>query len=174
MGRPARQWLVAKIGGSLDAAWHVLATLERIGITSWFPQIIQMITKNGRARRKISPLFPGYLFVKLPPARSRIVGVVNAIRATHGIFGILCTEQGGISLVANSVVEELQARAGADGYITPMSARLFVVGQPVRLLIGQFAGKYLGEAENGLCRVGYTLFGHDIEKLVEAAALVAA
>lgn len=108
--------------------------LERQGFRAYLPRY----RKRRRHARKVdtvaAPLFPGYLFVSMDIARTRW----RAIRSTVGVKTLLCTGDTPLP-VPKGVVEDIQARADAQGIVPVRPPAPFEKGDTVQVTGGPLA-----------------------------------
>lgn len=139
---------------------RALVNLEHQGFTSYAPRC--------RVRRKVTALFPNYLFVLIEDAWRSLSG-------TRGVARVIMNgERPG--LLPEGYVEALREREGADGVIDIDEAR-FARGQTVRVEAGAFDGlTALYDAPSGLdrCYVLLNLLGRSVRVSVAEGALAAA
>jgi len=117
------------------AAWHLVAQ----GYKIYLPQIRKTIRHARQLRTVQAPVFPGYLFILLDPARDRWLSV----HSTVGVVRLYTHSDGRPVPVPIGIVEALIERT--DGNLTRLDAGL-VKGQQVRILTGPFAD-FMGTLE---------------------------
>jgi transcriptional antiterminator RfaH len=103
--------------------------LERQGFTVFVPERDETIRRQGRFVTEARPLFPGYIFVHIEPARSW-----SPVRSTFGIARIVTFGSGGPTRVPRNVVRALFARFAERG--TESALRQ---GMEVRIVKGPLA-----------------------------------
>ncbi|MGX5735301.1 transcription termination/antitermination NusG family protein [Bosea thiooxidans] len=166
------------------AHWYVVQTrhlcemraaqeLANQGFEVFLPRYL----RKRRHARKVSfapaPLFPGYLFVSLDPARQRW----RSINGTFGVVRVIAGEDGPVP-VAGGVVGGLKARADAQGLIAMSQRPSFVPGEIIRIRSGSFVetlGLFEGFRDQDRVAVLLELLGGQVrvvlgEELVEKAA----
>ena len=147
-------WTVAQTESQRErvAADH----LERGGFEVYLPRI-----KNRK--KKIEPLFPCYLFV-------RIIDRWHAINATVGILRVLtCCDHP--ARVTDEIINELRARENPHGFVRLPKPK---PGKHVRILRGSFAdhvGVYEGASGKDRERVLLALLGRMVVVDVRPADL---
>jgi transcriptional antiterminator RfaH len=107
-------------------------TLQRLGVETFFPKLKQQRLIRRKRQETISPLFPGYLFV-----RFQVETHYRAVNAGRGIvrvvsFGTTPT------VVDESIITSIQQRL-ENGYVVIHRAPLSP-GQIVRIQDGPFQG----------------------------------
>ena len=102
------------------------------GFTIFCPRFRRIVRHARKSTSKLSALFPGYLFVKLDPARDRW----RCINGTRGVIRLL-TLGDRLQPAPVGIVENLQAQADDNGVFT--AAPALSVGQRVRIAEGPFA-----------------------------------
>src|SRR5215472_13024645 len=112
------------------------AHLQRQGYATYLPQVRQTGPCRQRRQRRVTALFPRYLFLQLALGRQSLqpihstVGVSNIVR-----FGTRC------AIVRDAVIDELRSRADpVTGIHTLQPAARFARGMPVRITAGPFCG----------------------------------
>lgn len=123
------RWTVAHVKSRRDKAFA--AELFKAAIPYYLPLIEKRTRRrdNGKIRKSLLPLFPGYVAMALDTDRQ------SQILATNHIVRIIP--------VANQrqfVDELLQVQRAIDGKMTVMSQATFTAGQPVRIKNGPMAG----------------------------------
>lgn len=169
---------------STGARWYVVQArhlseqravheLENQGFEAFLPCYL----RKRRHARKVTfapaPLFPGYLFVRLDPARQRW----RSINGTYGVARLVAGESGPLP-IADAVVEGLRARRDGQGYIALSQRPDFAPGQVVRIRSGSFAetlGLFEGFRDQDRIAVLLDLLGGKVrvlldEDMVEKAA----
>lgn len=166
------------------ASWYVVQTrhlcemraaqeLANQGFEVFLPRYL----RKRRHARKVSlvaaPLFPGYLFVSLDPARQRW----RSINGTYGVARVIAGEDGPVP-VAGRIVGGLKARADEQGFIEMPQRPDLAPGQVVRIRAGSFAealGLFEGFRDQDRVAVLLELLGGKVrvlldEDMVEKAA----
>ena len=106
--------------------------MQRQGIRVFFPQLLIPGTPTRRAKRRIVPLFPNYLFVHLQEARE-----YDCVRWTPGVSYIV-NFHGTPAPINNAIIQFLQQHTSSEGYITAQST--LSAGQETQINDGPFAG----------------------------------
>jgi transcriptional antiterminator RfaH len=108
------------------------------------PVIRKQIRHARRVSDALRPLFPGYLFVRLEPERSRW----RPILSTVGVRSVVCIGDVPCAVPVQFIVE-LKAREEDGAIARPASCRR--IGDTVRIAHGAFdgfVGKIIGLSEN--------------------------
>lgn len=138
--------------------------LQRDRFETYAPRCI--IKQTGR--RRIAPLFPTYIFV-------RIVDRWYSIRWTVGVLRLLMSDEQP-ARVPDGVVEKIQKREGEDGLIRLPKARGLQRGDLVRVIHGSFAGQlaiYDGMSGVDRTRVLLDLMGRKVPTVMAFRDVVA-
>lgn len=110
--------------------------LSQQGFTAYLPQY----EKRRRHARRIdwvkAPLFPRYLFVAMDVALDRWRAVASTIGVTH----LVCQGEWPAP-VPDGIIEDLQARTGADGMIAAEPRVPFKKGDALQVLSGALADR---------------------------------
>ncbi len=123
-------WYLAQLKpGGFERA---VTNLERQGYESFMPLREETRRHAGRWDKRNRPLFPGYLFVKVPDDKRHW----RSINATYGVSRLVALEAGRPTPVAPKLVAELRKRMAANGLLQP-SADL-KTGDQVRVVSGPF------------------------------------
>jgi transcriptional antiterminator RfaH len=102
-------------------------------------------------KKRVLPLFPGYLFVQ-------IVEQWWAVRWSVGVVRLLMNSEGMPARVPEQVVEGIQRREGSDGLVKLPKVRGLERGDRVRIIRGSFADRLaIFEGMNGDARVSVLL-----------------
>ncbi|MDA8097037.1 MAG: hypothetical protein M0028_05645 [Clostridia bacterium] len=109
--------------------------LEMKGLKVFLPKI-EVIRKRGSAKLTlVEPLFPGYLFVRVP----LLLESVSQVNWTPGVRRMLCS--GDIPVpVPDSAIKLIQERVGPRDHITLPPENAFPVGTKIAVRHGPFAG----------------------------------
>ena len=110
--------------------------LERQGYETYLPRLLQWRLWPRREGRRIVPLFPRYLFLRLNEGHQPL----NPVRSTLGVAGVVrfgsC-----YTVVPDRVIRELQSRADpVSGLHTLRRAAPLAAGTPVAVRSGPFSG----------------------------------
>lgn len=127
-------WYLAQLKpGGLDRA---VVNLARQGFDSLMPVREETRRRAGRWRTIAKPLFPGYLFVKVPAGRQDW----RAINATYGVSRLVTLEAGRPTPVAPEIVCALQMRARQTTKSQQQAG--MEVGDRVEVVSGPLATKF--------------------------------
>ncbi len=109
--------------------------LEQKGFEVFLPKI-EVPRKRGSKRvNLVQPLFPGYLFVRLPP----VLQAVKQVNWTPGVKYLLCAGETPVP-VPEEAIALIRQRTGPRGHITPGAQVQFPPGTRVAVRFGPFAG----------------------------------
>ncbi len=108
--------------------------LERQSYTVYLPMLYQLKRKRGKQIECRTPLFPRYLFVRL------IAGVDDwgPIRSTRGVSNLV-RFGANAAHVSDELIEEIQSRAGDEGYHYE-EYPMFKQGEQIMVTDGPFNG----------------------------------
>lgn len=109
-----------------------LINLARQGFEVFTPRIARSVRHARRQSWRLTPLFPGYTFVRMDATRQRW----RPVDSTFGVASIVKIGGAPAPLPAG-LVEQLQALAGAGGEVTGHPETISV-GDRVRVLGGPF------------------------------------
>lgn len=162
-------WYVARLRpGGLGRA---RTNLARQDYRSFMPMRSLTRRRGSRLEPQVRPLFPGYLFVEIPPERENW----RVINSTYGIARLVALEGTAPTRVPGDFMAALAACCDGDRW--GPSARDLQAGTPVRVLSGPFADlpgriEALPEADRALVlleimgrSVRTTLAPRDLERL---------
>lgn len=129
-----RVWYAVRAKRGREA--RVVAYLTPRGVGTLLPLL--EVVRRYRTRRLtlLEPLFPGYLFVHVPPAHAD-PRTYDRVRWTPGVRAVLGTEDGPVP-VPDEVIAAIQARVGELGFVRPR--RGYDRGARVRFLRGPLEG----------------------------------
>ena len=96
--------------------------------------------RRGRLSSTTRPLFPGYLFVHIPPSRRDW----RAINSTYGINRLVALQYGHPTEVPSDLMSALRARTDPKGHL--QAPDNLVAGKQVRIIDGPFA-QHIAEIE---------------------------
>jgi transcriptional antiterminator RfaH len=115
---------------------RVVAHLTPRGVGTLLPLL--EVVRRYRTRRVtlLEPLFPGYLFVRTPPAAAD-PRTYDRVRWAPGVRYVLGTEEGPVT-VPDEVIGAIQARVAELGFVRPR--RGYDRGARVRFLRGPLEG----------------------------------
>lgn len=128
---PTEKWFVAQLRpqGLLRAQEN----LGRQAVQSFCPKRPENLMRGGKQRMKLSPLFPGYLFVRVDTESPSW----TALNATRGISRIILSDPRAPRALPAPFMAGLLARCDAQGVISaPSDMR---PGDRIRILAGPFA-----------------------------------
>lgn len=124
-------WYLAQLKpGGFERA---VTNLARQGYQSFMPLREETRRRGGQWDKRQRPLFPGYLFVKVPNAQQNW----RSLNATYGISRIVALEAGRPTPVAPELVSELRDRMSEDGLLQPPTE--LKTGDQVRVVSGPFS-----------------------------------
>jgi transcriptional antiterminator RfaH len=146
-----------------EAAWYILQTkphkegavesfLKGIVPDVYLPRIIERVRAGRTMQRRVSPMFPSYLF-----ARISMNSLGKTVRYTQGVRDFV--RFGGLAQpVAPEVVEAIRNRIGPEGVYQPPPIR-FQEGERLQINDGPLCGlEVVFEREmNGPARVAVLL-----------------
>jgi transcriptional antiterminator RfaH len=145
--------------------------LANQGFATYLPRYRRRVRHARRDEIVLRPLFPGYLFVELDPARCRW----RSINGTVGVYEILTNGDTPLA-VPETIVAEIKSREDETGAVK-LAPPLFMRGQTVRLIDGPLAdvSALLEEMrdENRVVLL-VSLLGRKVRMQVSAAAVAAA
>lgn len=123
--------------------------LARQGFDVFLPRLRVQVRKGGRFVRRIDPMFPRYLFIRLD-ARNQDWG---PIRSTFGV-ATLIRFGGRPATIPDDLVDSLLERADATGIVDNLVPPPVEAGTRVRVIDGLLQGyEAIVEARNGQERV---------------------
>jgi len=147
-------WYLAQLKpGGFERA---VTNLERQGFESLMPLREEAHRRAGRWHTILKPLFPGYLFVKVPHDRREW----RSINSTYGVSRLVALERGCPTPVPPMIVEGLQNRISANGILQPPSD--LAPGDQVKVIAGPFSdmlAEIEGVSEQGRVYVLLDLMG---------------
>lgn len=134
-----------RISSQGDAAWYCVQTLaskeplavhhlQRQNFEVFLPRLVRGRRHARRYDTVLTPLFPGYLFVRMDPLRQRW----RAINSTFGVARLLLAGEKPLRVPAG-VVEVLLDACDAGGVLRTGSRDLLNLNDEVRILVGPFA-----------------------------------
>lgn len=132
--------------------------MQRKGITVFFPQLLIPVAPVRRAKCRIVPLFPNYVFVCIQESRQ-----YDGARWTPGVNYIV-NFHGTPAPIDDAIIQFLQQQTSSEGYITAQST--VTAGQEARINDGPFAG-LVGAIQNppnarGRVKVLLSLLGREV------------
>jgi transcription antitermination factor NusG len=140
---------------------HIAAKfLKQAAFETYLPKIVTM---RG-AREKVTPLFPGYLFVEIIDDR------FWEVRWTTGVIRVLMLDDRPAK-VSPMLMNAIRKREGDDGLVRlpKPTTRELQCGDNVRILRGSFEhrfGIYQGQSSVQRSRILLTLLGRQVPVLI--------
>lgn len=127
-----RRWYVVQTRPRDEST--ALLHLTRQGFEGYLPRFL----KRRRHARKVDvapvPLFPGYLFVALDLTAARW----RSIHGTVGVSRLVCYGENPAP-IPEGIIEEIQGREDAGGWVVLHPERVLQRGQPVEISNGPLA-----------------------------------
>lgn len=117
-------WVVARTKPQREN--YAAIQVERQGFEAYLPRMLDTHTK------RVSPLFPGYLFVNTP-------GSWLWLRSTYGVLDVVFGTGGLPARLPVAAIDRIKRDADSDGLIQ-LTTQKFKCGQRVRLRDGAFVG----------------------------------
>src|SRR5262245_45739503 len=126
------------------ATWYIIQTkphkegwvesvLKALLPDVYLPRIVERVRAGRTMQRRVSPMFPSYLF-----ARLSIDYLGKTVRYTYGVRDFV--RFGGLAQpVAPEIVEAIRSRIGPEGVYSPPPAR-FQAGQRLQINDGPLRG----------------------------------
>jgi transcriptional antiterminator RfaH len=131
MSSALENWYLARLKpGGLKRAQE---NLGRQAVTFYCPMRTRTRRERGRLVTGPKPLFPGYLFIQVPPQTISW----RSINATYGVAQVVCLEPGRPSRVPDGIMQALLACDATDG--GDDQDMIFAPGEDVRVVVGPFA-----------------------------------
>jgi len=124
-----RRWYVARTKARSETRAGV--SLRRQGFEVYLPQYGRRRRHARRTDVVPSPLFPGYLFLRMDLSTSRW----HSVNGTSGVRSLICHGRRPAA-VPEGVVEELRARETADGLVPLRSLVVLETGERLRIVDG--------------------------------------
>ncbi len=161
--RPASAWYAVWTRSQCEL--QVRDDLAARGFDTFLPTAPAWVQRQGRRRRVLAPLFPGYLFLRheLDPASH-----ADVLRA-RGVVRLL--GQGPAPTAIDGAEIEAVRRLASSGL--PLARRdALEAGQRVRVMAGPLAGlegRYLRSRGQGLFLIAVTLLRRSVAAEVDAA-----
>jgi transcriptional antiterminator RfaH len=167
----------------LQPSWYVVQTqphaeskaaaqLQRQGFNTYLPRFEKRRRHARRVEVVASPLFPRYLFVAVDRTMQRW----RAIQSTIGVSRLVCN--GDVpAAVPRDVVEGLQGREDARGFVQLQARPRFSPGESVRIIDGVFnscLAIYEGMTGGERVAVMLDLLGRKVRVVVDDLAVAAA
>lgn len=114
-------WSALTVLTGLDHGGRAERSIKRLNVAHWNPLVETVWISRGKRITKAVQLFPGYIFVQA-------VTEWRALVRSPGITGVISDGDGPLT-IPGCVIEELKARAQADGLFVLPPAERFVHGQ---------------------------------------------
>jgi transcriptional antiterminator RfaH len=111
---------------------HAELSLNRLGVETFYPQLMRERVIRRKRQTTISPLFPGYLFAKFQLSTHQ-----RAVAYARGVGKIV---EFGVTpaIVDEEIIQAIKSRV-QNGYVT-IATRIFTPGQNVRITEGPMQG----------------------------------
>jgi transcriptional antiterminator RfaH len=103
-------WSALTVLTGLDHGGRAERSIKRLGVEHWNPLVETAWISRGKRVLKAVQLFPGYIFVQSVTEWRQLV-------RSPGITGVISDGDGPLK-IPGCVIEELKARANADGLFT--------------------------------------------------------
>lgn len=163
-------WYVAHLKPRQEARVVSHLRLRATGVEHYSPRIEIVRRRWGRRLAQIEPMFPNYMFIKMPPSPL----IWDAVRWTPGVRRLLGAGEQPMP-VPDGVVEAIRERADPLGLVRvgtnwQPGRRVRVLSGPLRDLEGIFE-RHTSRA--GRVRVLLQILGHDTPVEVEEIDLEA-
>lgn len=162
-----KHWYVVHTQPNREARADV--NLRRQGFETYFPRYARSRRHARKTEIVARPLFPRYLFVALDLGRDRW----HSIRSTFGVSDIVLASEEPVP-VPDGIIEEIQAREGANGFVTLGLPAGIGPGSTVRLIDGLFAdsrGILERIASDRRVSILLNLLGREVRVFVPAASV---
>ncbi|WP_170139744.1 transcription termination/antitermination protein NusG [Cereibacter changlensis] len=144
--------------------------LSRLACEVFLPQLHAERRWRGRILKELRPVFPGYLFVGIDPARP----LWQPVRTAQGVSRIIGFGEQGPAVVPAEIVAGLMARCDVDGVLHPVREELSV-GDKIKIISGPFANFVTSidkiDADRRL-HVLLDLLGHPTKVLLDPSMVV--
>jgi len=132
--RAEQDWYVLQAKPRQES--RVIRHLARSAVSTFLP-FVEVARRRGSVRAKyLEPLFPGYVFVALPPITTAPAGW-NTVRWTPGVLRVLTTGAVPVA-VPEHFIKAIEERTAECGFVRLPSA--FSNGMKVRVRGGSFDG----------------------------------
>lgn len=164
-----RRWYVARTHANAEtkAQFH----LTRQGFEVYLPRYLRRISHARRVSWQPRPLFPTYLFVRMPGPDQRW----RAINSTIGVLHLICDEQGPVPVPAG-LVDELKWNEDDRGLILTGRKVPFEKGAEVQVMSGAFAdhiGRFESASDDERAVILIDLLGRQVKTKVRLDAISA-
>ena len=152
------------------AEMRAIENLERQGYKTFCPRVRRVIRHARKTSAALNPVFRNYLFVRLDLSVHRW----RSINSTRGVVGLIM--QGDQPKpVPCGVIETILQYVNPDGTLS--TARLFGMGQPVRIESGPLAdvvGRFERCEPDGRIRVLVELLGRVVSVVLNRETMIIA
>lgn len=129
--RNQEPWYLAQLKpGGFERA---VTNLERQGYESFMPLREETRRRSGQWEKKRRPLFPGYLFIKVPDDKQNW----RPINSTYGVSRLVALEAGRPTPVDPQFIAALRNRMSEDGLL--QASHDLKSGDQVRVVAGPFS-----------------------------------
>lgn len=133
-GERTGEWYVLKVKAHKEA--YVQMQLEACaGIATYCPYMKTAKRYLHKGQRRIEPVFPGYVFVRLNALADRL-----HIRRLNGHDTLICFD-GHPATISPAFIGEFRSRETREGFIPYRPARKLRANDPVRITDGPFRGQ---------------------------------
>jgi transcriptional antiterminator RfaH len=159
------RWYVAQTLARREMG--AVVQLERQGFHTFLPQMLKTVRHARQLRTVRAAVFPGYVFVRLDPARDPW----RAVNGTINVSRLIMAEDAPLP-VPRGIVEALIAYRDATGLCR--FDRDLQAGETVRVIAGPFAqvlGRIAGLDDKGRARVLLEIMGGAVMTTLERGAL---
>lgn len=160
-----KRWFVAATRPHQEA--KAAEHLERQSFEVWVPRMWRTRRHARRFDTVLSPLFPGYVFVKFDPK-------VEPWRCINGTFGVryLISGDRGPSALPDTFVDQLKSRSEDGGLVEPKTE--LQPGAQTRIVSGPFVdciGTIVGYDSAARVRLLLSVLGGAKEAVLPSAAI---
>ncbi len=128
----ASSWYVVQTHAHAEA--KAASHLERQGYSTYLPRYLKRRRHARRVEIVPAPLFPRYLFVAIDVLTQRW----RSIQSTIGVSQLVCRGDEP-AMLPDAVIDELQGRHNAAGFVELDLRPRFAPGEKVRVVEGAFA-----------------------------------
>lgn len=166
----ASSWYVVQTHAHAEA--KAASHLERQGYSTYLPRYLKRRRHARRVEIVPAPLFPRYLFVAIDVLTQRW----RSIQSTIGVSQLVCRGDEPAMLPA-AVIDELQGRHNAAGFVELDLRPRFAPGEKVRVVEGAFAaclGLFEGMADRERVAILLDLLGRKVRVVLDSDAIAAA
>lgn len=152
--KKSRDWFVAQTWDSAEL--EARRNLRKLGFEAEYP--LYRMDRNLRGERRVSPLFPGYVFVRNCEAWS-------GIREARGVAGLVMNDGRPSRILDVDIQFFLTESVDECGYYVDPSVRVFRPGDIARPGSGRFAGiggEFSRMVANARCELNYWIMGQKL------------